>query len=336
MKNVARPILAATIAIALFTGCNITPAPTPTPPAPPAPVAPPTPPAPVTPPVTPPAPTLTIPIPNDFTTVDGPGGGATTFNGISNPGAVVGFTSLNGKNANFVRSAGGQFTAVDIGDPAAGMINGVNTAGSIVGIANGNGFKIIAGGTQKAITPPGSSASVAFGINDLGVIVGQYTAGATSPGFVDINGMFTPINPTAKAMVTNAQGINTAGLVIGFYSEDGMHQHGFTNDIQTQKIALLPDPSTDRIKADGLFLTQFLGINDNGEAVGYYQTNNGSQFGFLFDLKAQQYVFLDAPKAALVNGVQITQITGVSNFGQISGFYIDAGGVQHGFVASKD
>ncbi len=330
MKQFALPIIAATVAVALFTGCNTT-VPT-TPVTPPAPVTPPTPPA----PVTPPAPALTIPVPNDFTVSDGPGGGATTFNGISNPGAVVGFTSLNGKNANFVRSAGGQFTAVDIGDPAAGMINGINTAGSIVGVANGNGFKIIAGGTQKAITPPGSSASVAFGINDLGVIVGQYTAGATSPGFVDINGMITTINPTAKAMVTNAQGINTAGLVIGFYSEDGMHQHGFTYDIQTQKIALLPDPSTDRTKADGLFLTQFLSINDNGEAVGYYQTNNGSQFGFLYDLKAQQYVFLDAPKAAPVGGVQITQITGVTNLGQISGFYIDAGGVQHGFVASKD
>lgn len=329
MKHVALPIIAATLAAALFTGCNTTvPNPPVTPPSPPVAVTPP-PPA----PVTPPAPS--IPVPNDFTTVDGPGGGPTTFNGISNPGAVVGFTTLNGKNANFVRSAGGQFTPLNIGDPAAGMVNGINTAGSIVGFANGNAFKII-NGTQKTITPPGSSASVAFGINDLGVIVGQYTAGATSPGFVDINGMITTINPTAKAMVTNAQGINTAGLVIGFYSEDGMHQHGFSYDTQTQKIALLPDPSTDRTKADGLFLTQFLGINDNGEAVGYYQTNNGSQFGFLYDLKAQQYVFLDAPKAAPVNGVQITQITGVSNFGQISGFYIDAGGVQHGFVASKD
>jgi hypothetical protein len=39
----------------------------------------------------------------------------------------------------------------------------------------------------------------------------------------------------------------------------------------------------------GLFLTQFLGINDLDMAVGYYQTNSGSQFGFLFDLNRMTY-----------------------------------------------
>jgi hypothetical protein len=80
-------------------------------------------------------------------------------------------------------------------------------------------------------------------------------------------------------------------------------------------------------------LTQFLGINANGEAVGYYQTNNGSQFGFLVNLNTNTYTFLDAPLADPVNGAQIPQITGVTNTGEICGFFIDANGVPHGFFA---
>jgi probable HAF family extracellular repeat protein len=45
-------------------------------------------------------------------------------------------------------------------------------------------------------------------------------------------------------------------------------------------------------------LTQFLGINDNGLAVGYYQTNDGSQHGFLYDIAAMSYSLLDDPFAA--------------------------------------
>ena len=276
-----------------------------------------------------------VPAPTVFTTIDGPGGNPTTLNGISNNGTTVGFTTNNGANANFLRSTGGVFTSLAIGDPAAGMSNAVNIHSAVVGVANNNAF-LLANGNQTALTPPGSTTSIAFGINDNGVIVGQYaaSAGGTTPGFVDANGVFTTITPTTSATVTNVQGINNRGLAVGFYSADGVHQHGFTYDISSKKITLLPDPNTPRIVSGGLTLTQFLGINDNNEAVGYYQTTNGSQFGFLFNLNTQTYTFLDAPQAAPVNGVQITQITGVSNAGTIAGFFIDANGAQHGFIAA--
>src|SRR5579871_6748838 len=38
----------------------------------------------------------------NFSTIDGPGGGNTTINGISPTGAAVGFTTNNGVNANFL------------------------------------------------------------------------------------------------------------------------------------------------------------------------------------------------------------------------------------------
>ncbi len=273
--------------------------------------------------------TPVVRIPTHFTTVDGPGG-ATTLNGISNAGTAVGFTTSNGANANFSLS-GGAFTALNLGDPA-GMANAVNTAGTVVGVANGNAFTLI-GSKQTTLTPPGATASAAFGISDGGTIVGQFASGTQMPGFVDVAGTFKTVSP-ATATVTSVQGVNNKGKAIGFFSPDGVHQHGFTYDVNTQAVATLPDPSTARTQSGGLVLTQFLALNDNGEAVGYYQTTNGSQYGFLFNLTTQAYTYLDDPQAAPVSGVQVTQITGVTNSGEICGFFIDAAGVQHGFLAT--
>jgi uncharacterized membrane protein len=277
-----------------------------------------------------------------FTTIDGPGdhAGGTTINGIDNLGDVVGFSANADASVltNFVRDPGGNFTMLDLGAPTA-MANGINTGGAVVGGAGTDALLLVNGelSTLPAPNPGKTISEVAFGINDAGSIVGQYQDSATgkTPGFVDVAGIFTIINPVPDAMVTNVQGLNNRGQAIGFYSKDGMHQHGFTDDLTTGQVTLLPDPSTPRTAKDGLMLTQFLGINDNYQAVGYYQTNNGSQFGFLFDLKTQSYTFMDAPQAAPVKDVQITQITGINDGNELSGFYIDAGGAQHGFVASQ-
>lgn len=283
-----------------------------------------------------------IKTPTLFTTVDSPGGAApsngTTINGISNSGTLVGLAPTASEevgNANFIRSSSGTFTALtalNLNDPLTGMANAVNTAGTVVGVSNGTAFTLT-GTTLTSLTPPGSTASVAFGISDGGTIVGQFTAGAQMPGFVLTGTTFKTVAPPS-ATVTNLQGVNNQGQAIGFFSTDGVHQHGFLYNIATQAVTVLPDPSTTRIQSGGLVLTQFLGLNDNNEAVGYYQTNNGSQFGFLFNLSTQTYTYLDEPLAAPVSGVQVTQITGVANSGEICGFFIDSTGTQHGFFAT--
>jgi PEP-CTERM motif len=72
----------------------------------------------------------------------------------------------------------------------------------------------------------------------------------------------------------------------------------------------------------------------SNEAVGYYQTTNGSQFGFLYNIATQKYTFLNDPAAA-PSGVSITQITGINDSGEIAGFYVDAtSGLERGFVAT--
>ena len=275
----------------------------------------------------------------NFTSFDGPGnnGGGTTVNGINNAGDVVGFSSDNASAptlfTNFIRNPDGTFSVLSIGGDPLAMANGVNNSRDVVGgTSNGCGIPAV-----RRLADDPSRRQRDDGLPN-GVrnqqwreIVGQYTDNSTgtTPGYLFSGGAYTVLTPVANADVTNAQGVNNDGIVTGFYSVDGVHQHGFFYNSATQAFSLPPDPNI-----PNLVLTQFLGLNDDGVAVGYYQTPDGSQHGFLFDVATDAYTFLDDPFAA-TTGVSITQITGVNDSGEITGFYVDAAtGLQRGFIAT--
>ena len=58
-----------------------------------------------------------------------------------------------------------------------------------------------------------------------------------------------------------------------------------------------------------------------------------SQHGYFYNTLTGVYNFLDDPAAAFHNGVEITQITGITNSDEIGGFYTDANGTFHSFIA---
>jgi len=274
----------------------------------------------------------------NFNSFDGPGlnAGGTTVDGINNNGAIVGFSSNNAANpslfTNFIRNPNGTLTTVNINNDPVAMANGINNANTIVGTSNNQAFAQT--GSVFTTLPPANTTSinqVAFGINDHSVIVGQFTDGVTDtqPGFVYNGSAFQILDPLANASVVNAQSVNNEGEVVGFYSTDGVHQHGFLFNDVSDTYQLLADPNVANLQ-----LTQFLGINDDGQAVGYYQTNDGSQHGFIYNINSNTYSFLDDPNAAK-SGFSITQITGINDSGEIAGFYVDpTTGLQRGFDAT--
>ncbi|MBV8902902.1 MAG: hypothetical protein JOZ22_04635 [Acidobacteriia bacterium] len=80
--------------------------------------------------------------------------------------------------------------------------------------------------------------------------------------------------------------------------------------------------------------SQLLGVNDVGIVSGYYGDSTASQHGFLYNSNTGTYTFLDDPAAAFnITGVEVTQITGINDAGDIAGFYTDANGIAHSFVA---
>ncbi len=154
------------------------------------------------------------------------------------------------------------------------------------------------------------------------------------------NGLIT-INAPSGPNSVNAQGVNNNGLIVGFYVGTDGQDHGFKANASAARSGNLTgtaiaDPTIPNVVGEPgatFVFSQILGVNDHGLAVGYYGDSTTSQHGFLLNLTTGNYTFLDDPAEAFNNGVEITQITGINNLGEISGFYSDANGAFHGFVA---
>jgi PEP-CTERM motif len=281
----------------------------------------------------------------DFSPLTAPATGS-NVNGISNTGQVVGVTvDMNGA-PTFVNFSGTPFTTLTQLNTGAGQTAfGINSTGNVVGGNGTNAFFLPNGGSLQLLTAPPNAIN-AFGINDKGNIVGQFTSGANTPGFIlpsNTSTSFTTINqPTGITPdVINAQGINNNAKVVGFYLGNDGQVHGFTaNAPASPGTSILATAVTDpTIPANPMepgatfVFSQILGINDAGLAVGYFGDSTTSQHGFFFNTNTNSYTFLDDPAAMFHNGVEITQITGIGNSGEIGGFYTDANGTFHSFVA---
>ncbi len=282
-----------------------------------------------------------------FTNFDGPtpNGAGTTINGISNNGTVVGFTTPDGTTFNNFTAnplVSTNATMLNINGSNFAMANGINSAGTIVGSDGNNNAFTLSGGTVSTYIPNNGVSAAAFGINDHGVIVGQYTTSAdTTPGYVLNGTTLTTINAPSGPDVVNAQGINNNGLIVGFYMGTDGNDHGFMTQYNaasppsTLTGTAITDPTIEFPGEPGatFVFSQILGVNDHGMAVGYYGDSTGSQHGFLLNVSTGVYTFLDDPSEGFNNGVEVTQITGINNAGEITGFYTDSSGLAHGFVA---
>jgi hypothetical protein len=291
-----------------------------------------------------------------FINLDGPNAGTnagagTNLNGIANNGTAVGFTIDNDGNLhNFTtnprKGRTATATMLNINGSMNAMAFGVNSGGTVVGTdGNGNAFTLSKGGTLKTFIPNGGMSATAFGINDGGTIVGQYVTGNATPGFIQENdNTVITINAPTGPNTVFAQGINNHGLVVAYYLGTDGQDHGFmANEKDAQNgvltgtaIADPTIPSSVKGEPGATFMfSQILAVNDQGIAVGYYGDSTMSQHGFLYNTKTGAYTFLDDPSEAFNNsGVEVTQITGITNSGEITGFYSDANGVFHGFVAT--
>jgi hypothetical protein len=272
---------------------------------------------------------------------------ASNANGISNTDMAAVTTFDQNGMATFNNFAANPLngTANPLNTGTGQMVFGINSAGNVVGGNNTTAFYLPNGGTVQAI--PVAGAINAFGINDHGNIVGQFTQGDLTPGFF-LNSItstgFTQINsPLGLAQdVVNVQGANNNGLIVGFYLGNDGNVHGFNYNGPTApntsvNVTAIPDPHIPSVAGEPnatFVFSQMLGVNDNGLIVGYYGDSTLSQHGYFFNPRTGSYTFLDDPAEAFnMNGVEVTQITGISNGGEISGFYSDANGIFHSFIA---
>jgi probable HAF family extracellular repeat protein len=169
---------------------------------------------------------------------------------------------------------------------------------------------------------PGALGTTAAGINNVGAIVGFWSAsfaGTHQHGFLWSAGVFTNIDVPAGVNGTVSHGINDAGTIVGAYDTAPGVRHGY----------ILSGGNFTSVDVPGATFTAARGINNNGQVVGKYQLVTdaaGAYHGFL--LSGGVFTTIDYPNATS------TIASGINNNGQIVGNYVDAAGTTHGFLLS--
>ena len=294
------------------------------------------------------------------TTFDAPGAGTGAFQGtyatnIAPSGPIIGFSGdANNVRHGFVRSQDGSFTIFDAPGAGTAAFQGTrayatNPSGTVTGWFNDSAGAVhgYVRSNQGAITvfdapgagtgpfPQGTFPWSPLIINPNGAITGWYTDSAlVSHGFLrDRNGGFTTFDvPGAEAGPgTFPFAISVDGEITGYYDNGINANHGFLRD-KKGVITTFDVPGAGTGLGQGTFGG---GITPNGTIMGNYLDPDNVSHGFLRDRNGTITTF-DAPDAGNVPGsLQGTYPFGINTNGAITGWYVDAADVSHGFVRNK-
>lgn len=180
-----------------------------------------------------------------------------------------------------------------------------------------------------------------LGINNAHVIVGYFGDGTVVPnnGYVLVpKNHYAPDNFTHLpsgdfASQTQAIGINNSRFpsVVGFYTDNATGlTHGFLDANGMQSTVDDPAGSSPNVTNTAQNL---LGINDLGNAAGFWTDNNGHEHGFVVELDIQapgKSKFMEIPPS-IFKGAVATQASNITNRGKVCGFWTDGDGNNHGF-----
>jgi hypothetical protein len=301
-------------------------------------------------------------------TFDAPDSGTLPYNGtqatgINSFGTVTGSVTDNNYGTHgFVRTRDGKFTNFDApgADPVVGCTcpSAINDLGMVAGYyvdTNGvsHGFLRSPDGKFTTFDVPGVGGygSTPLAMNLEGAIVGYYTdsnysfhAFLRSP-----HGEFTTwIGPDActgngagGCYGTGASNINAFGIIAGGYEDNSGNfvHHDFVRNAEGKlKTFDVPGAGTGSYQGTGCPGCA-LGLNQWGAIAGIYSDANSVNHGFLRSPDGKFTTF-DAPGA----GTDSYEGTGcfsdcpvrLNDWGAITGIYIDANFVYHGYLRSPE
>ncbi|MGZ0077116.1 hypothetical protein [Methylomonas sp. YC3] len=241
--------------------------------------------------------------------------------GINSSGVVVGNSAGRGiVYSNGVTQIIGGFS----GSPYSSVAYGINDAGQIVGSAwnaEGNQRATIAGnGSLTDLgTLNGGQWSAGNAINNSGQVTGESQTPNGGHAFITRNGQMVDLGAFAWG-VSRGYAINDLGQVAGTSHVTNNEKHAF--------ITTLDDHMVD-IGLSG-YSSEALGINNAGQAVGYFGDNFGGSKRAFVTLNG---VMTDLNTLIAANiGWTLMTAYDVNNSGQIVGVGIAANGVQRAFL----
>jgi uncharacterized membrane protein len=225
------------------------------------------------------------------------------------------------------------------------VVTAINNLGQVVGFCTDAvsptrtvGFIRDRNGHFTILAFPGADGTLAFGINDLGQVVGQYFgfgfgAGLNRfHGFVWKNGVYTTLDaPDSEHLATSLLGINNAGQIIGAYLH---HRPGSDANDYDSELSFLYDNGNFRPLAFPGAKAPFvccgattfpMDINNLGQVIGSTYAPNG-QPQFFFYQRTQYFVItglpenvVDANDLSIVHG---SSAWGMNDDAEIAGTYV--------------
>jgi probable HAF family extracellular repeat protein len=257
-----------------------------------------------------------------FTTVNVPGATQTFPGGINNAGVVVGGYEDSSQVFHGYILSGKKLTKLDDPKGIGTLCSNLAPDGAIAVV----GYYIASDGTSVGFLykngiftdisgPQGTTASAAFGINDSGAIVGDYTdANGNTHGFLLNGTKYTTLN-VPGALSTVAYGINNTGnIVVSWEDSQGDYKSSLYNG-KTYKTIDVP----------GAIQSIAQGINSVGDVV--YEWANSGFHGAL--LQTGKYYKFNYP------GAQVTNGSGINDKSTIVGWFeVTNGGPASGFKAT--
>jgi probable HAF family extracellular repeat protein len=167
----------------------------------------------------------------EYTPTDIPGARSTSPTGIDNRGRIAGtYVDAEGAMHGFLRDADGAVATIDVPGAVATQLLDLNDRGETAGVfadAGGTlrGFRRAADGAVTRVDRPGATpptlpgialGPVAYGINNLGQVVGAYRDDQFQIyGFRFDDRGFTPIRPPGARGESYATDIDDRGRIIG-------------------------------------------------------------------------------------------------------------------------
>jgi hypothetical protein len=192
---------------------------------------------------------------------------------------------------------------------------------------------------QDIVNPDDPAFNQELSINNTGVIAGYFGSGnpnGTPPPFtLTPNKGYTTSAPYTSfsgenfpgSFQTQVTGINNSGLTVGFYADSNgattPNFFGFVDNAGTFTRVMNPSTPTTAPTTN-----QLLGVNDAGQAAGFYVDSAGNSHGYIYNSGTSSYTNVTLPSSDDATSVTAT---GINNAGDIIGFFL-SGSVTEGFL----
>ena len=264
-------------------------------------------------------------------TIDFPGAANTALYAINDVGEAVGAAKDKSGAHHAIVLVEGQLRVLDpngpVGKCAQSWALSTNNRGDIAGACvdaagHFHGFVHHRNETVDTIDYPGGFDSQAYGINDLGSVIGVYNdAAGSSHAFVLREGEFESID-LAGGLQTIPLSINDREQIVGEYAPTATtNGYGYLRQ-RDGSTSIVTAPGSDPQQ------TYFISINNRDQILGAYANASVAQQNFL--ATGSVYALFDLPASI---GASFVSAQTVNDVDEIVGYYLDAAGVAHGFLA---